>query len=418
MAAADLSATSFGAVIKQLYPQTDIQRLLYENQPLWAMLTKKYDFFGTPLTLALKYATTQGRSARFPNAKANKTPSKLGRFLVTHETDYSLYSVDGKSLRISSNSKGAIVKMLEEEVDSALEAWKRSAGISVYRNGGGAIGRVLSGGTTATITLTNVNDIVNFEVGMWLVASSDDGAQAAPAGLLAGGPIQVTAVNRDTGTVTAAAAWTASIAGLVSSASGSYLFADGDYGAKIKGLDAWLPSAAPTSGDSFFGLDRSVDPVRLAGNRVTATGLNPEEALQKGAQVLYRNGGKPTHCFMNDSDFLNLQLSVGTSRAIITQASGAKIGKVDLGVSFDGISVTGPAGPIKVFADPNCPASVAYMLQMDTWSLRGAGEFPYIDATDGNRMLREDSADAYEGRINGVYQMMCDAPGYNARIAF
>ena len=48
---------------------------------------------------------------------------------------------------------------------------------------------------------------------------------------------------------------------------------------KLSGLGAWLPSSAPGSTDSFFGVNRSSDATRLGGIRFDGSSLPLEEAL-------------------------------------------------------------------------------------------------------------------------------------------
>lgn len=408
MSAAD--TTSHAAILKTLYPQTEIERLMYEHAPMLALVPKRTDFRGANLVLALRFAHTAGRSATFANAKANKAPSKLGKFTITRSKDYSLYSVDGETIEAAGDDKGAIVDALQLEVDGALDAFKRSTAIGIYRNGGGGLGTIASGQGTATITLSDVNTVVNFEVGDVVNLASDDGYNNG--GSLAGvrsGSAVLTNVDRTNGTLTTSANWTTLIPGASAS---DTIFKDGDYSVKIRGLDAWIPSSNPGS-TAFFGLDRSQDPLRLGGIRTTQTGIAPEEQLLKGLQIAYRNGAKISHFMMNDADWVNLVLSLGT-RVLLSEEV-IKVGDAEIG--FETVTVAGPTGKVKVYADPQCFASVAYGLQMDTWSLRSAGEWPMFKSKDGLRMLREDAADAYEGRIVGYFQLCNDAPGWNIRVA-
>jgi len=401
MSAAD--STTHAALLKRLYTDEDVVKLMYENNPLYAMTSKDYDGYGESWHMPMRIAHTMGRSRTFANAKANKKGSLNVKMLITVAKDYSLYSVDGLLAKQTSNNKGAFVEAFEWELEGAMDAMNRSCGISVYRNGGGAVGRLTS---TATLTgtqfsLTNPDDIVNFEVGDVCGFSATDGTS----GSVRSGTAVIASIVRDPGSesITFQAALNSTVPLVAAS---DYIFHDGDFGAAIKGVAAWLPTTAPTGGDNFFGLDRSTDPTRLAGVRVDGTGLTIEEAIQKLLQVTYRNGGKVDKIFLNDAKFLELDLSLGTRRQYVDV-------KTDVGVGFTGVRVSGPAGPCAIFSDPNCPLAYAYGLESKDWHLRGPGKFPFIDATDGNRILREDSADAYEGRVIAYYQMQCKAPGHS-----
>lgn len=405
MAAA--TPTTHDAIIKQIYPDpNEVVRLMYENNVAFALITKAYDGVGKNWELPMRIAHTAGRSHSFPNAKANKAGSQVVGMQINVGRNYSLYSVDGLLQRQTMNNRGAFVDAFEFELEAAMDAMNRNVGYEVYGNGGGAIGQISAGSTvsSATITMLNINDIVKVEKGMILQTSTTDGLT----GSVKTGSIQVLSVDRDLGTITATAAWNAGIATVAAS---DYIFPDGDFGLGVKGFDAWIPATAPTAGDSFFALDRSVDPTRLAGSRVTGTGMSPEEALQKSAQVSIRNGGRVNTCFMNDLDFLNLDLSLGSRRQYVDV-------KTDVGVGFTGIKVATGVGTIECFADYNAKQGVAYAVDLKQWLLKGPGQFPFIEARDGGKLLREDSADAFEGRIIAYYQMQAKKVAGSVRLAW
>jgi hypothetical protein len=267
-------------------------------------------------------------------------------------------------------------------------------GYEPYFNGGGALGRIGSGQTGQTVTLLNLNDIVKFEAGQVLQSSIADGTS----GTVKMGTVTVASVDRDAGTITVTAATWDNAAGIPLVAANDYLFTEGDFGLGIKGLDAWIPATAPAPSDSFFLLDRSVDPTRLAGSRVDLRTLGPEEQAQKMAQVSHRNGGKMSHLFYNDIDYLALILALGSRRIIANTEVEGQIG-------FEGVKISTGYGTVEAYADYNAAQGIAWGLELKNWQLSGPGQFPFIEARDGNRLLREDTADAFEGRIIGYYQM-------------
>ena len=395
MAAA--TPTTHDAIIKHLYPDpNDVLIAMYENNTLFAMLKKSFDGYGKNWHLPVRIAHTAGRSHDFTKAKANKNASSVVEYQITITSNYSLYSVDGRLQRQTANSKGAFVEAFEFELESAMDAMKRNLGYEPYLNGGGAIGQIASGQTTATITLTNINDIVKFEKNQVLVTSTADGTSGA----VKTGTVTVKSVDRDAGTITCADAnvtWN-NAAGIPTVAANDFIFTEGDFGLGIKGLAAWIPGTAPTGGDSFFGLDRSQDAVRLAGSRVDLRTLGPEEQMQKMAQVSARNGGKGSHVFYNDLDYLALILALGSRRQIANSETEGKIG-------FEGVKVMTGYGTVEAYSDYNQTQGIAHMLELKNWELKGPGQFPFIEARDGQKILREDAADAFEGRIIAYNQM-------------
>lgn len=390
--------TTHDAIIKHMYPDpNDVLIAMYENNTLFAFLKKSFDGYGKSWHMPVRIAHTAGRSHLFNKAKANKNASAVVEYQISITDNYSLYSVDGRLQRQTANSKGAFVEAFEFELDSAMDAMKRNMGYEPYLNGGGAIGQIsaASNVATATITLLNINDIVKFEKNQPLVTSTADGTSGA----VKLGRVTVLSVDRDAGTITVNQTSWNDPAGIPTVAASDFIFTEGDFGLGIKGFEAWIPSTAPTLGDSFFGLDRSVDAVRLAGSRQDLRTLGPEEQIQKMCQVSVRNGGKLSHIFENDLDFLALILSLGSRRVIVNT-------EVDASVGFEGVKVATGVGTVEVYSDYNDTQGVAWGVDLDKWELKGPGQFPFIDARDGNKILREDSADAYEGRIIAYYQMI------------
>ena len=112
---------------------------------------------------------------------------------------------------------------------------------SLYGDGTGAKGQ--SASNSSPITLVNINDITNFEVGMVIVAAS------SATGSIRSGSGAITAVDRDAGTIT----YTGTITSLTAN---DYLFTQGDApnggaNVKVSGLPPDSSSApAPTA---FFG---------------------------------------------------------------------------------------------------------------------------------------------------------------------
>ncbi len=396
MAAA--TPTTHDAIIKHLYPDpNDVLIAMYENNTLFAMLKKNFAGYGKNWHRPVRIAHTAGRSHTFSSAKRNKAASIVKEFQINVTDNFSLYSVGGRLQRQTSNSKGAFVDAFEFELDSAMDAMKRNMGYEPYGNGGAAIGQIGSGATTATITLLNINDIVKFEAGQVLQGSTTDGVT----GVVLAGSVTVLSVDRDAGTITCSAAnvtWDGA-GGIPGITTNAYLFTDGDFGLGIKGLDAWVPSTAPTTNDSFFLLDRSIDPTRLAGSRVDLRTLGPEEQAQKMAQVSNRNGGKMSHVFYNDIDMLALILAMGSRRVIAnTETKEGNVG-------FEGVKISTGYGTVEAYSDYNAKQGLAWGLELKNWQLSGPGQFPFIEARDGNKLLREDTADSFEGRIIAYYQM-------------
>ena len=386
--------TTFAAALKQHYTDEKIENMVYKDNPFLAMVSKYEDFGGENLKLPVKYGIPMGRSATFADAVSNKTASQLKAFLLTRNSDYAIASIANETIEASKGNANAFIEAATFEIDGAIEAATRSLAISLYGDGSGSIGVVGALATTTasndTVTLATIQDITNFEVGMQLNFGTATTNK------------KIDSINRDTGVF------------ILDAASGATtteaIYVDGDKDNMLTGLAGWLPSSAPGSTDSFFGVNRSSDSTRLGGIRFDGSSLPLEEALIGAAARVAREGGKPDVCFVNYSAFADLEKALGSKVSYVDQ-------KVNPEIGFRGILIHGPRGPIKVIPDQNCPPNVAYMLQMDVWKLYSLGKAPKILDSDGLKFLRDSSADSVEVRVGYYAQLGCRGPGYNVRIA-
>lgn len=402
-----LNLTKYAPALKQYYSNTMVENMVYKDHPFLAMLSKDENFYGEDMKLPIIHGNPQGRSRTFSNAKSNKTSSELKAFTLVRARDYSLATIDNETAEASETNQGAFLKALTVEIDGAIQSATNSFASGLFSDQSGTIGQIASIAVGApvgfdTVTLSDPDNIVYFEIGQTLTT-----AAAKSAGIERVGTCTVVSVDRDLGTFAVAT-------GTLPAATAAldYIFVDGDRNLSEAGLEAWLPTTAPAPGDNFFGVDRSVDPVRLSGIRVDGTALPIEEALIKGASRVNREGGRADVCFINYSQFENLEKALGSKvQYMVSQA----FGRADIG--FEGIQIKSNKGTINVIADPFCPSDRAYMLTMKTWKCYSLKKAIRILDLDGNKLLRENDADAVELRVGGYRQLGCNAPGWNAVIS-
>jgi hypothetical protein len=401
----DLGAAN--AALKELYDDQKIANLVYKNNPFLAMVPKMEEFGGKYMPIPLIVNTSQGRSATFSSAQSQQTAATVESFALTRVANYSIAQIDNQTMLASKTDKMAFINGATVVIDGAIRALTNSLATQLFRSGTGTIGQVSAAGinaTTGVITLTNPSDVVNFEVNMTLNGSNTDGGAVYAAALY------VIAVNRTAGTIKVSTSMGGSVPIVVPSGwgAGSYLLVQGDLNLGLKGLSAWIPTTAPTTGDNFFGVDRSVDPTRLGGVRFNGTSQSIEEAVIDASLLVAREGGTPDVCIMNFASYAALEKSLGAKAQYISFDGPAKL-------YYPGILINGAAGQIKVFPDRSCPAKTAFLLQMDTWKLYSLGPAPHIAKyADGLEMLRVYNSDAAELRVVSYANLGCNAPGFNA----
>ena len=406
---ARLDMTAFAGMLKEHYTGDKPLNLVYKDRPFLALIPKYKKFGGKYLPVPITYANPAGRSATFSYARANKASSKHQEFLLTRCKDYTFASIDGETMDASESDKDAFIDAFTSEMDGAFNTAANSVSNSLFRNGTGSIGKIgaTTNVATTTLTLANADDVVNFEVGQTIVASTADGGGAVKATAAVENKLTVVGIDRVNGVLTMSAAMDSF--GAQDWAVADFLFTQGDYGLKMKGLDAWIPVTHPTAGDNFFGVDRSYD-TRLSGLRSDGTNKPIEEALIDSLMLGSREGASFSHIFLNPMKWGILEKSLGSKVQYVDIKSEVFIG-------FTGIYLSTPKGKIPVLADKDCQSNIAWHLQMDTWKLYTLGEAPRLLDRDGNRVLRETDDDGVEMQIGTYGQIGCKGPGFNLRCA-
>jgi hypothetical protein len=411
--------TTADKILKYVYTSKALQNAVYKDNPLLAMMPKAGGFDGRSLIHAITYGNSNARNAQFAVAQSlaavngavgngvgagAATDSGYNRdvnFTITRQKNYAMWSIENELvLAASGKNPGAFVSSITQLLDGTLQTLNNNFGLDVYGDATGALGQITN---VASLVFTVGEAVTQFEVGMALVASNGSTKTAAIRGTTTATPMIVTAVDRSAGKITVDANTDAA-------AANDWLYIAGDrstsaitaYSArsKIAGLDAWNPVTAPTSGDSFFGTDRSVDVTRLAGLRLDISALGPEEGYITALAAQAREGGSPGHIFTSFTDEKNIKLALGSR----VDAEYSQVG--DIG--FESIRLRGPKGTVRFFADRSAPVGYARLLQMNTWELKHLGDF--VNKESGAREYR---ADRVEGRMAFYGNMLCYKPSAN-----
>ena len=410
-----LDQTSFAAALKTLYPSDVIKNLAYKNNPLFALIPKDETFYGDSSKEPIVIGTPQNRSASFSGANVSTTNSTLKAFLLTRKTNYSMAAIANETLEASQSDKGAFMKAVQFEIDQALLALTRSIAVQMYRSGTGTVAQIASTATvnssSTMVTLAVADQATNLEVGMSIALSATDGGAARS------GTAFIVSIDRAAGSFLAsgtANGSAAALTGLITGAAASdFIYqAAGDVNATISGLTAWLKGSDITAGDSYYNVDRSVDKVRLGGIKVDGSALTIEAAIVQGATLAAREGGRPDYVFVSFRDWNRLISELGSK----VQYTDVNVNEAEVKASFSGVRINGANGVMTVVADQNCPAGVAFVLQMDTWKLKSLNEAVRLFNADGLTMIRDSSSDSLLVRAFSYANLSCRAPGFNARV--
>ncbi len=415
------TATNQVAALKEMYEGGDYMKdLVYRKNPFYAMVPKDdspQGFAGKYIPVPLVYGPSVGRSATFATAQTNQSPTAISSFFVYRVSNYGLATITNELIEATVGDAGAFIDEAKLQVDSAIRNLSNDIAADLFRGGTGTrgqVGNISQVAAVATIVLAQPSTVVQFEVGMVLVGSATDGG--APGSQT----LTITGINRSNGTIVG----TASASPLTDAGflAGGFLSQQGDVAAtgstgtssflKTSGLAAWLPGSV-SSTDSFWGVNRSADTTRLAGVFYDGSQQSIEEALIDSGALVAREGGEPEMGFVGFSTWSALEKELGAKvQYVSVQHDTAEI-------AFKGITVNMPYGPCTIMPDRNCLDKTAFLLSMDTWKLRSLGRSPHIltYGREGLEGVRVYNADALEVRLGSYHNLICNAPGWNARVA-
>lgn len=408
---AGLDRTSFEFALKEHYTGDKVESLIYEDNPLLALMPKTMEGFGKYIPVVVKYGTGARRSALFSQAQTlGASANTQGvAFQLTPVADYAIATVDGMLIATAKGNPNAFMEAVTTEIDSSIASLKNSLGRDLFGAGWGKLG-VIAAISGDTITLDNLSDANHFNVDDVVVFSDSESSDTLRN---SGAGLTVESVDRDAGTVT----FTANVSTETGTIVGDVIFTKGDRQdsatptrRKVAGLAAWLPDAAPGGSDSFFNVNRSVDATKLAGLRWAPSAGTPiNQILTTAASKVMTQEGRLTHFFLHPNKMNDL-----------VQALDSKVHYVELQVAqvgFRAVEVLTSAGTVKVLADRNCPEDKIYGLDMSTWKIYSGGPLVRpLDEDSVGSMLRQSSADGYEIRYGYYAQVGCKAPGRNIAI--
>lgn len=443
-----LGMSEIAGILKQIYNGQKLNKLYYKNNPMFAMLSKKEDFYGETYPMPIMLETPTGVSNVFANAQlpnqliaggsgtgGNLGPAKFVKFMLTRASLYGVHVINREAMLAASKDIGSFVNGQMAQMDAMVQACANLAAQQVYRSGSGSIGTILSIGSGAAlngqITLTNPTDVRYFTVGQVMYSTDKDPIQGATSVTQRAGVGIVTSINRATGALVvgnAAATVPSTPQSPTAWAAGDFLQISGTsplFGPSISsanqpvalsGIAAWIgQSQTIGSADVFFGVNRSQDTWRLAGGYYDGSqnGQSVEEALYDASTTLFMEGGYPNYAFVGPNAYAALQKSCAARNILETEIQGPQDENGTVHLFYKGINIQGAGSNFTVIADRNCPPYTAYLLTMDDWALYSLKQFPHVVDDDGVSFLRQTSADAFEFRLAGYGQLGCQAPGHS-----
>lgn len=392
--------------LKRIYPKFPPQNIASWRHPFLVNTAKNDEWTGEEnFKQSVEYGNPQGIGGDFAKAQAASLVSGVGTkgkaFDVPRRWKNGFANIQGKAIVATSNNEGAFFRAVKRETDNGIRAFGDRLSVEALNgDGNGWIGRV-----QAINTLDVTLGIPAGQQQKWHATrfKEDMSLNSSTTGLLAGITAhlsQVKKVNYKTGIIT--------LSNVTNLTVGDFLAAAGDFEeGGLHGVNAWIPLADPATNDSFFGVNRSVNPTLLSGNRLPATAATnsiSENALDITAEMATVGSmDGDTDGYLHPLNWNRLVKELG---AQIKRTAG---GKASFGFAY--VEQETALGTVSWFPEPDMEADRGLVTKRASWLIRHAMGFPHLNEDDGNAALRSSGQDAIEARLRSAGNLFNLAPG-------
>lgn len=438
--------SSYASLLKEFYTEDTVVDSTFSKNAFLALVPKDEKIEGAHFQFPIIYAQGQGRSGTFTTAQtlALTSGTSSAKFSVPLISNWGDVAIGSELILATGSSDGAFLKAGTQVIDGALKNMAVDLENSLFGDGSGYKATIASTTVVSSkvITLTNPKDTLKFEVGMAVVpyqtysggalSSPCVGQTTNPQGVtIASGGLAymlVAKVDRIGGTLTMANTLNSATGGFTDFTDGYFLANLGDVQTanpsylstplnssvvpgKILGIQAWIPYGGPSAGDSFTsaGIDRTVDPVRLAGMWMNGTAMSTAECLIKASALVSEQGGELTHFLMNSTKFSAFCSELSSKVQITNLMASPRVG-------FQSIEIMGADGPVKVVPCRACPSDHIFGVNMPSWTMISQRKAIYLYNLDGVSSLRQSNDSGIETRFHSYSNLICKDPRSNINI--
>ena len=388
-----------------------LNRLMYKDKFLGRLkrLPATVMVGGNKIIVPVRVGRSPSASHTFSVAQTQakaRTGARENWQLDTHE-DYGVIRVSDKAILASRQDRGAFVRLLKDEADSAILGMQQRWCTALFASDDNAIGKV-GARAGSTVTFASPADVVNVDINDAIAIRSPAGANRA------GGPWYVEKVNRATGVLTLATAIGSAVV------VNDLIYRDGDYGATaVTGFGKWIPSALPTT--TLNGIDRTIDPIRLGGHRIAMSATDKFDSVVRkmAARINHLCGENPTIAVMNPlvDQVVSEEL---TDKIRYSDSSGKGAGSM-AEVGQGALSFKTGGGRVEVVTTPFCPNNTIYLLTESDVALyyladEGGDLVFMVKGPDGGLFEKAHDSAGIEGRLESFGNCGITNPGLHGRI--
>lgn len=395
--------------LERNYQPPKLGNTAFKDAPLTAWLPHNENSGGEVIVLRYRYGMSQGIGQSYSQAKtrADLSGVKAAKAHVDFETFYTVATVENVAIERAAGGNLAATNVLQRAIKDAMEAHGDHLESFMFSDGWPSLGEILAiSGSTITVAAQDIEKWEN-DLEVVLAASRTSGGLRN-----AGASIVSSKVDRDSNVITFTAGVVATIA---AAAVGDHCFIkstridSGERSAMI-GIMGYVPASVSTA-DAFgdTSLNRSVDPFRLAGARIT---IPAGTSVKQGLIQFFVRCGK--YKIKPDALWCSFERWGDLIAELTNDVRYVDIKNEKYGLTISGVRLMTPKGEVPVIPSSKCPNAYVWGLTRSSWKLHSVNGALIRPATRYAKALDSASGDDIELRYRSFAQLTCEEPHLNA----
>ncbi|MGN0817577.1 MAG: phage major capsid protein [Candidatus Coproplasma sp.] len=294
---------------------------------------------------------------------------------------YGGFTISDKALRASQDSSGALVNLLDAEMEGLVSDAKANFARMMYGNGNGALANVTSA-NTSRIYLDNVK---HWFYGLNVDIIKDD--------VMYHNNVTVTNVNVEEKYIEISATMVSGNVG-----EGCIMIKHGAYNREIHGLAALFENT------TLYGDDKSAIPY-FKPYSAEVTELTASDVIQAISTIEDRGGGKVKMILCSHAGRKKIADLFTAAQKVVTTN--------DINLGYSGVYVN----EIPVYADRYCPDNRIYLVNPDDFVLCQLCDWEWLSDENGSVLKQVAGKAAYSATLVKYAELICKKPCGQGMIA-
>ena len=377
--------------LKEVYLDVLSNQLNISINPLLAKINQTTaDVWGKEIRKLAPYGINGGIGAgREDGVLPASAGSNYAQFILTLKNLYGRVEITDKAIRASENSTGAFVNLLNNEMESLIQASAFNFGRMLYGDGSGFLANIVSN-TASSVTVDKVTNLIE---GMIVDVVSEAGIDIKTG-------LRIASIDRVNKTIN----FTTSALGADSFADQNYkLCVQGSYNNEITGLGAIFKDTG-----MLYGLNREAYPwLKPYMRELSAEGTTDisEVAMQKAIDELDETANSKV-------DFIVCSAGVKRNYQNYLASYRSNIDVMNLEGGFKAISYNG----IPLVSDRFVPQNTMYLLNTKDFNLHQLCDWKWLESEDGRVLKQTAGKPTFEATLVKYADIICNKPNGQAMI--